>query len=68
MQKLVNDEKQGPPKLTFKILLNRYREHFKLLFTNYAANLIMIATFFRLLQTTFMNLYLQDYMKVYCDY
>lgn len=29
--------------------------------------MIMIATFFRLLQTNFMNLYLQDYLKVYCS-
>ena len=50
-------------KLSFMGLLRRYKKHFGLLFTNMTANLICLASFFRLAQSTLISMYVQDQFK-----
>jgi hypothetical protein len=52
-------------KLTLRVLLKRYKIHFKMMFTTFAANMILIASFFRLMQTTIVSLYYQDYFRIW---
>lgn len=59
--------KESQEKLTMSVLLYRYKRHFKLLFSTFAANMIMIACYLRFVQTTITSLYRQDYFRIWDD-
>jgi hypothetical protein len=48
-------------------LLRKYKKHFGMLFSTFAANMILIACYLRLMQTTIAALYYQDWFRIYPD-
>lgn len=52
-------------KVTLKSVCSEYKRSFGLLFTNFAAVMIICGCFFRLWQTAIMGSFVQDYMGAY---